>query len=166
MEKKESHHNHPLIYCFICGIAYKQSHFISHYTECKSNYLSSLSFKIRPLNEPKGFDLLLSMLERKEDITPILEEYNKVVEEIHFELICKKCPRCDKKFYPNAYLKHSSKCNRKRSMTDREVTKVFEGEQCQVTKRRRKMSMENLKSIAKDEIKGFKSFNLLRYLNK
>ena len=86
MEKKESHHNHPLIYCFICGIAYKQSHFISHYTECKSNYLSSLSFKIRPLNEPKGFDLLLSMLERKEDITPILEEYNKVVEEIHFEI--------------------------------------------------------------------------------
>ena len=94
------------------------------------------------------------------------EEYNKVVEEIHFELICKKCPRCDKKFYPNAYLKHSSKCNRKRSMTDGEVTKVFEGEQCKVTKRRRKMSMENLKSIAKDEIKGFKSFNLLRYLNK
>ena len=73
---------------------------------------------------------------------------------------------CDKKFYPNAYLKHSSKCNRKRSMTDGEVTKVFEGEQCKVTKRRRKMSMENLKSIAKDEIKGFKSFNLLRYLNK
>ena len=55
-------------------------------------------------------------------------------------------------------------------MTDCEVTKVMEEidemEECKVTKKRRKMSMENLKSIAKDEIKGFKHFNLLQYLNK
>ena len=175
MENQESshclsQHNHTLIYCFICGIAYKQSHFISHYTECKSNYLSSLNFKIRPLMEPKGFDTFLLMIERKEDITPFLEEYNKIVEGIHFELICKQCPRCNKKFYPNAYLKHCSKCNRKSSMTDCEISKVMEdvddNGQRKVTKKRRKMSMENLKLIAKDEIKGFKSFNLLRYLNK
>ena len=165
-----SQHSHTLIYCFICGIAYKQSHFISHYTECKSNYLSSLNFKIRPLKEPQGFDSLLLMIQRKEDITSLLEEYNKIVEDIHFELIYKQCPKCNKKFYPNAYLKHSSKCNKKRSMTDCEITKVMEEidemGNCKVMKKRRKMSMENLKLIAKDEIKGFKHFNLLRYLNK
>lgn len=164
-------HSHILIYCFICGIAYKQNHFISHYTECKNSYLTNPTYDNRPIQEPPNFDIFLRKIKQKEDLTSVLEEYNKVVEEIHFNLISKECPKCKKKFYPDDYLKHSFKCLRKRSLTEGDFVKCMNeinsnSKNDKKQKKRRKLSMENLKSITKDEIKSFKSFNLLRYQNK
>lgn len=165
-------HSYSLIYCFICGIAYKQSHFISHYTECKNNYLTNPTYDNRPVQEPPNFEIFLTKIKKKEDLSSFLEEYNKVVEEIHFNLISKECPKCKKKFYPDDYLKHSFQCLRKRSLTEGDLVKCIDdinnNSSTNDTKqrKRRKMSMENLKSITKDEIKSFKYFNLLRYQNK
>ena len=58
-------HSHSLIYCFICGIAYKQSHFISHYTECKNNYLTNPTYDTRPVQEPPNFEIFLTKIKKK-----------------------------------------------------------------------------------------------------
>ena len=159
MEKSNSNDSNTnnLIYCFICGIAFKQFHFVSHYRECKENYVFNENNK-RQIKEPKQFDEFLLKIENREDISKELNEYNNFVESIHFELINKECPNCKQKFYPNEYLTHAKTCFHRKSLT-------FEPIQERYQRKRRKMSMEILKSIAKDEVKCFKCFNILRYQN-
>ena len=144
--------SHNLIYCFICGIAYKKFHFVNHYREC---------------NE------LLLQIENQEDATEALNEYNNMVESLHFDLIYKECPNCEQKFYPNEYLTHIKTCSLRKSLSFQTLHEAeykeeniieYVRDRCQ--RKRRKMSMENLKSIEKDEVKSFKSFNILRYKNK
>ena len=79
--------SHNLIYCFICGIAYKKSHFVNHYRECKENYVTNPNFSERPIKEPEIFNELLLKIENKEDATEALNEYKKMVESLHFDLI-------------------------------------------------------------------------------
>ena len=90
MEKSNSNDSNTnnLIYCFICGIAFKQFHFVSHYRECKENYVFNENNK-RQIKEPKQFDEFLLKIENREDISKELNEYNNFVESIHFELINK-----------------------------------------------------------------------------
>lgn len=145
MEKSNSNDSNTnnLIYCFICGIAFKQFHFVSRYRECKENYVFNENNK-RQIKEPKQFDEFLLKIENREDISK--------------ELVNKECPNCKQKFYPNEYLTHAKTCFLRKSLT-------FEPIQERYQRKRRKMSMEILKSIAKDEVKCFKCFNILRYQN-
>ena len=145
MEKSNSNDSNTnnLIYCFICGIAFKQFHFVSHYRECKENYVFNENNK-RQIKEPKQFDEFLLKIENREDISK--------------ELVNKECPNCKQKFYPNEYLTHAKTCFLRKSLT-------FEPIQERYQRKRRKMSMEILKSIAKDEVKCFKCFNILIYQN-
>lgn len=165
--------SHNLIYCFICGIAYKKSHFVNHYRECKENYVTNPNFSERPIKEPEIFNELLLKIENKEDATEALNEYKKMVESLHFDLIYKECPNCEQQLYPNEYLTHIKTCSLRKSLTfeshhesEYKEDNVIEYVRDRCQRKRRKMSMENLKSIAKDEVKSFKSFNILRYKNK
>lgn len=63
MEKSNSNESnssnkssHTLIYCFICGIAYKKSQFVLHYRECKKNYVTNPNYNERPIKEPDNFN--------------------------------------------------------------------------------------------------------------
>ena len=147
------------IYCFICGIAFKQTHFVSHYQTCKDEYISGPNNKVKTFHEPTNFQQFLSDIQHGKDISLYLTEYHRIVEELNFQLVHKQCSHCKRKFYPSAYLKHTMKCFGKRSHTESSTQKgnvyllLF---QKQITFRR-KTSMENLKSIARDEIKEFKN---------
>ena len=147
------------IYCFICGIAFKQSHFVSHYETCKDEYISGPNSRVKTFHEPSNFRQFLSDLQQGNDISAYVTEYHKIVEELNFQLVYKQCSRCKRKFYPSAYLKHTMKCFGKRSNTESSTQKgnvYFLLFQKQI-RIRRKASMESLKSIARDEIKEFKN---------
>lgn len=155
-----------LIYCFICGIAYKSSSFLPHYLECKKSFEQTLLGKERPIVEHPNFLSLTHKLITREDYSSELEAYNQICEDQYFNLFAKECPKCHEMFMPEAYLKHSEKCQ----VRSRFNTSEFEHfsnfdlkTDCNNEKKqkmKRKTSMDNLKSLTKDELKGYKKFNI------
>lgn len=147
------------IYCFICGIAFKPSNFVSHYLTCKQEYISGPNNKIKTFQEPNHFQTFLSNLQTGKDVSAYLTNYHKIVEDLNFQLVYKQCSHCKRKFYPSAFIKHTMKCFGKRSNTESNTQKgniylvLFQKQ----IKLRRKTSMESLKSITRDEIKEFKN---------
>ena len=141
----------------------------------KKSLYPGIFLLVFPLHVQLIFQLtgLLLKIENKEDTTEALNEYKKMVESLHFDLIYKECPNCEQQFYPNEYLTHIKTCSLRKSLTfeshhesEYKEDNVIEYVRDRCQRKRRKMSMENLKSIAKDEVKSFKSFNILRYKNK
>lgn len=97
--------------------AYKKFHFVNHYRECKENYVTNPNYSERPIQEPEIFNALLLQIENQEDETEALNEYNNMVESLHFDLIYKECPNCEQKFYPNEYLTHIKTCSLRKSLS-------------------------------------------------
>lgn len=164
----EGHKAKPfsLINCFICGMSYKSSKFTSHYLQCKKSFENTLLGKERHIIEHPSFISLMDKLVQGRDYSIELEDYNQISEEEYFNLFAKECPKCHDSFMPDGYLKHSEKCKKRSSLNAPEFEGIPNLDQQGNSKnekhqlRRRKSSMENLKSLTKDELKGFKKFNI------
>lgn len=153
------------IYCFICSIAYKSTRFVTHYTECKMAFQQMPLGKKRPVKEHELFLKILSKLEANEDFLEDLNEYHEIAEELNFNLLAKKCPNCNCEFLPEVYLTHADYCLKKvsqKQMEDYESAKMDMKDIKKEIKQKikRKSSMDNLKTLTEDEIKGFKTFNI------
>lgn len=156
----------PSIYCFICGIAYKATRFMTHYTECKSSFQQMPLGKKRPVKENELFVKIISKLQTGEDISEDLQEYHEIAEELYFNLLAKECPNCHCEFLPEKYLTHADSClkqgHHKVLVEYNEYQSLDLNSRKNETKMKikRKSSMDNLKTITKDEVKEFKLFNI------
>jgi hypothetical protein len=170
--KKKKKNSTPLnISCFLCGEMFTTNGYEIHYLSCRDEYLKTDVAKTKPFPEPEELPELLNKIVMGFDVKEELEIYNEKADKIYFEILSQACKKCKRLFNPSAYSKHVKSCKggtgRKSSMADLDFMKKDEEKpnlrnNNQNVKRSRKMSMDHINNINKDDMKQIKS-NIKHY---
>jgi len=96
--------------CFICGLILNVGEFEDHYLSCKSHYNQKNSVSNKKLIEPKNIGEFMSKIVMECVCIEDVEDYNQQAEKIFWEVMCKSCENCGKKFKRETYETHIRGC--------------------------------------------------------